>query len=410
MTLQPKPSLLSSVLRPWPTLLGVVVSFVGCCAAGRAVSKINSYENFQRFHPYINFTTLHYPTVSQVRALGRSTLDREKTIVVVGGNSILHGSSVGSAESWTIRLQKLLGEDYQVINLGVCGMTAQEFGATAAEVLSRDFPKLIFVTNTWAGVTSPFGEPDGQPFIRYFFWEARSRGWLLEDSDRETRLQQLASVRKADPSFRELQSQLRLDRRLFSRDLWTTLQYTHFTTTWCPVVGPTWYRARKKYSDSGRTEPPLPPSVLQRWSEVEVKRLQGLLAANRPFLVNRRAPVGPAPSASLPPTPVEECVKVCFPAACRPRTLILINDPSPFYLNQLTPGEKVEYFEVAALTTETLERAGVRSLEIGKGYPLGHFHDTYHHSPAGGWQMAESVAPLVREMAGQLGYANAKGP
>jgi hypothetical protein len=140
-----------------------------------------------------------------------------------------------------------------------------------------------------------------------------------------------------------------------------------------------------------------------------LKRLRELLAINRPALAQRRALPAPGRSAtlaSLPPTLVEWSVKVCFPEDCRPRTLIVVSDPSPFYLDQLAPDEKADYFDLAALTVEVLERGGVRALEVGRDYPVAHYFDTIHLSAAGGRQMADSVAPRVREMARQLGYAN----
>ena len=68
-------------------------------AAGYLAGRRNCYQDFERFHNYINIGTLYYPTASQVRSLGKAMLDPDKIIVVVGGSSILHGSGQRSGRS-----------------------------------------------------------------------------------------------------------------------------------------------------------------------------------------------------------------------------------------------------------------------------------------------------------------------
>ena len=85
------PSLLERSLAPWPLLLGIVTSFLGCCLAGHVLSRRNCFDQFARFHYLMDYITLYYPTTSQVQALARETLDRDKVAVIVGGNSIMYG-------------------------------------------------------------------------------------------------------------------------------------------------------------------------------------------------------------------------------------------------------------------------------------------------------------------------------
>src|SRR4051794_5766419 len=100
---------LDRLVAPWPLLLGVLASFLGCCAAGAWYGHHNVYENFERFHPWIGQQTHHYPTASQVVALARSRLDRDKVAVIVGANSILYGSGQRAAVLWSKALQAELG-------------------------------------------------------------------------------------------------------------------------------------------------------------------------------------------------------------------------------------------------------------------------------------------------------------
>jgi hypothetical protein len=357
-------------------------------------------RDFHRFHPYINYLTLHNPTTSQVRALARSQLNPNKIAVVVGGDSILYGGGPFDQE-WTGRLQQLLGDDYQVINFGMCGAKTQEFGATAAEFLSRNYPRLILITNLWAGLNQ-VGDPDGCPKFRYFFWEAYQKNWLLRDPERDARLAELA--RQRDASFKELKTQIRLDRGVRFRDLWSSLEYTHFSTTWCPQVGTTWYRARQRYADPN-TDPL--PYVGEAWMQAHqdhvMKHLRDIVASYRQAS-RRTGRVGTVPT-DHPPWAVLQCnFRQCFPEACRRRTLVLVNHLSPYYLNQLDAAERADFFAMSARLAQAVEETGTAVTEIGKDYPLPCYRDYAHFSLEGGRRLAEDTSRKVRELANRLGY------
>jgi hypothetical protein len=394
-------SQLSRLIRPWPVILGTVVSFLACCVAGRIVSDRNYYRDFQRFHPSINYLTLHNPTVSKVRALARSRLDRDRIAVVVGGNSVLYGSGSGGGIVWTERLQELLGEDYKVINLAMCGAACPEFGGTAAEVLSRDFPRLIFISNLWADPGMGAADPDGRPFIRYFYWDAYYHGWLLDDPERVALLASLS--RDKDPAFPELRAQLLQDRVLSFRDLWVTLEYTHFSTTWCPRLGSPWTQPRKNYSVANVPDPPSAPrEVLDQVAPAELKALRDSIQANKANMA-ALAQAGHSPTANL-----EVTIRGCFPEPCRRRTLILVSLHNPYYLNQLEPAERADYFTLADQAVQALQRCGFAALQVGRGFPVEWYFDTVHLNTEGGRRMAEAVAPQVRQLARKLGYTNEK--
>src|SRR6516164_5275232 len=206
-----------NILSPAGFFSGLVLSFLSCCVAGFILRNQNCYEAVERFHRFINIETLFYPTACQLRALGRSRLDPEKIAVVVGGNSILYGTSQRDEAVWTRRLQELLGQQYQVINLGTPGALPGEFGGVAAEILARDYPRLIFFTDQQPA--APAGDPDGHLY-RYLFWDAYYKGLLQSDSLREERLLQLGDSRTAREKLVELKLQMVQDSYLSFRDLW----------------------------------------------------------------------------------------------------------------------------------------------------------------------------------------------
>src|SRR5437773_5728158 len=146
MSPQPRCSRLERVIVPGPLLVGVVVTFLGCCAAGHYLAYRNVYERVERFHWMISPENLHYPSASQVAALARSRLLPDRVAVIVGGSSINHGVGQRLEEVWTQKLQADLGDRYRVINLAMRGAYASEFGGPVVEALSAEYKKLIYIT------------------------------------------------------------------------------------------------------------------------------------------------------------------------------------------------------------------------------------------------------------------------
>ena len=390
------------VLAPRLLLWGVVVSFLACCAAGRLLSRVNCLCNFSRFHPYLNYQSLYYPTVSQVRSLARDTLDPDKVVVVLGGNSILLGYGQGAEGNWTRHLQALLGNRFQVLNLALPGTPPFEFGATAAEVLLRDHPRLLFVTNTWSGPLSPPGDPDGQPLLRYFFWQARVRGLLAENAEREKRLRELEG--KRDESFRELKRQSELDADLGFNDLWNAFTYRCRSTVWFRYLQSPWTQPRRCYADPDPVLPSADERMLQAKAAETLPEMRGVGNLTRAF---RRPPAGTAAWREPDSSAMLAGVRACLPPGLRSRTLVLLNPVCPYYRTQLTAEERELYAESFAVTIRQYARAGVRAAEVGRMLSARHYTDHVHLTVAGGRLMAEEVAPMIRAFAQQLGYVKA---
>jgi hypothetical protein len=241
-------------LVPYALFLGISVSFGVCSVAGIRSSRCNLFSEFERFHTYINIATLFHPTASQVRSLGRAKLDPDKIVVVVGGNSVLYGTGQRPEHVWTRKLQSLLGDRYQVINFATPGAQLTEFGGTAAEILSRDYARLIVLTNV--SPASPAADPDGHSLYRFVFWDAYYKNLLTPDDAREKRLAELAEERKNLSQFSEMKTQMRLDHFFYFRDLWTTLAYTHVATIWTHQVGSAFLKPRRHYRDPDQEVPP----------------------------------------------------------------------------------------------------------------------------------------------------------
>jgi hypothetical protein len=393
---------MTSARRPWEAclapralLLGCVLSFLACCALGRVVSRQSPYREFVRFHPFINYLSLYYPTASQTLALGRSLAAPDQVLVVVGSNSVLHGYGQGPEHLWSKQLQALLGPRYRVINFAFHGCDPAEFGATAAEVLERAGRKVIFVTVQFPGTAGGAGEPDGR-LHRYFFWDAYYKGLFAPGPEREARLAELGAERKDDPAYAELKRRAWLDSWLYGQDLWTTFSYRCASTVWCPPVAESFTRARRRYAD-----PDAPVPLNQRHPAWEVQAVLPGLPAR---LANARAPVGDSSCPDYSDTPMVRGWKLCFPAATRARTLVLFNHLSPYFITRLPPDVRAKHAADFVESVRALEQAGFAAMELGRDYVEMDYNDSLHISSEGAAKMAADVAPRVRQMARDLGY------
>jgi hypothetical protein len=383
---------LASYLAPYSFLGGALCAFLTCCLAGWVAGRSNIYHHFVRFNGYINAQTLYYPTASQVRALGRARLDPDKIAVVVGGNSILLGHGVGSAQVWTKHLQEELGDRFEVLNFAIPAALPAEFGGIAAEMLQREHAKLLFVTDCGSSTFPTI--PDGQIY-RYFFWDAYYKGLISRDARRDARLSKEVEKRSREgESFPELQRGARLDATLRFQDLWTTVAYKHLCTIWTPLTPRhfTWPR-RRCVEPEHLPQPPLeqryPPSSAARAREILMVMMQ----------------CGPGLLEGTPEnSPLIHYLHECFPEECRRRTLMLVMRDSPHYIAQLSSAEQAAYSSVFPAMARALEAGGMPAMDIGADYSEMDYLDCSHIGEQGGQRLARDIAPKLRGMAEQLGY------
>src|SRR5205814_1245403 len=91
-----------------------------------------------------------------------------KTLVVLGGNSVFNGSGQKVPELWSRLLQDELGEAYHVINFSAPGAGPVDTGGVVLQILAREYPRIIFVTNTEPG----YYAPSENSAYSYLFWDA----------------------------------------------------------------------------------------------------------------------------------------------------------------------------------------------------------------------------------------------
>lgn len=394
-------------LVPNALFAGVAAGFVTCCIAGLVVSHHCQLRHVQRFHRYLSPETLYYPTVSQLRELAKGHLGSSKIAVIVGGTSRLHGTGQTASQVWTRKLQSLLGEEYQVINFGFRASRTAEIGAIAAEVLAREYPRVILITDCYPGGFDP--HPDGLLY-RYFFWDAYFKRLLYADPEREQRLREQAveeiqlEQRKQggkgsfeDP-YKDLKLRMHLDSICYFTDLWNTIGYTTFFTAWTQLAPrtPTW--PRRKYDDPDPGALPLPSRYPAEYRQRETDGLRGCLVQ---CVKDGR---GRWVEAAGTWEQCEQALHTCFAAPLRPRTVMVVLRFSSYYNDALTAEQQQCLSAVCQLTVRKCEAAGMTGLEAGCFYQPEDYADFQHLAESGGAKLAADVAPKVRALARKLGY------
>jgi hypothetical protein len=387
-------------IRPHALFLGVACGFLACCLAGRLVAGHNLYRDFTWFHPLINPQSLYRPTASQFLALAESDLSPDQVLVVVAGNSVMMAGHQGKDGVWTKHLQRLLGDHYRVFNFAMNGVGSGDFGALAAEMLSLRHPRVVCITDTWVGtaIGSGYGPDRGtQP---YLFWDAYCKGLLITDHpEREAALAE--NRRTGGESYDETERHGELDTLLRFDDLWTTVSYRGVSTVWTPKTAASPWKARRRYDDPySRDFPPIPERYPASGEEQQ-RTLAGEVG-NRHW--DGAAAARPEPDYS--DSPLIRHFSQCFPRSLRPHTLVVVNRFSPRFLRRLDAATLKRHNADFPETIRALEQAGFAAMDLGKAYTELDFVDSCHISIEGSPKMAADIAPKVRELARDLGYAD----
>lgn len=390
--------------RPVPVLVGVVVGFLGCCLAGRLAAQQQPFENFVRFHQGIAPDSHFYPPFSQVLNLARSRVHPDKVLVVVGGNSILHGAGQRESQIWTNHLQALLGEDYVVLNLALRGNDPFEFGGLVAERLAAEGVPVIFVTAALDGNIDIGAEGAWEGRIyQYFFWDAWGKGLLPPDEERNRWLENESFLKDRRTSQRQ-ESRYRglVEGLVYAGDLWNTVAYRYLGSVWSPLKYDQFWKAHRNISDAdpGSNVP------FERYNrEEEVPHAHRIMQA---WIHS------PAADALLKGD-CDERVAAPFhkflPSALYDRTLLVFRLEGVYFLDRLPPDERARYRTVAHRLPQAIAGGGLQVQLLGEDYSMRDYFDRSHFSEQGGRRVAADLAPTIRSMAARLyGINNADHP
>jgi hypothetical protein len=396
MRLQPHVTFTARLARrPLPVLLGALVGFLSCCLAGRVAARQQPFENFVRFHPGISTEVNFYPTFSQVLNLARRHVEPGKVLVVVGGNSIFHGTGQRASHIWTRHLQELLGERYVVLNLALRGTDPFEFGGLVAEKLASEGVPVVYVTVALDGNMDVcgVGEWEGR-FNQYFFWDAWGKGLLPPDERRD---QWLGDETSWKPYFgtnrRELRYRAMVDGVVYAGDLWNAVAFRYHSTVYTPVERMKFLGAFRQMPDldpgssippeyyNREAEVPAHLKVIQYWIHSAVAEL--LLKGEGDDILAKR-------------------YRQFVPTALQQRSLFVFRYESPFYRDRLSPEDRKHYEGVIRRLPQVLDGEDFQVQLVGENYTKEDYIDRTHFSEQGGRKVASDLAPSIRSIAAKL--------
>jgi len=375
-------------LSAFVLLSGIVAGFVGAVTAGHQATAYSKPSNFKRLHARISPQGAFYPPFSMMENLALAHWSPGKTVVIVGGNSILHGVGQAADELWSLHLQQLLGDRYVVVNLSFAGAYPSEGGALVAESLLRQHIPVIYIANSMPGpVARPY-----ESIYAYLYWDALAKDRLLPNPPRDAevayREQALLPAAKEKLFAAELAG--KLDAPLRFQALWHHVAYRHFSTVWTYIARDELWKSKDQSPDFEPTSPPLAERFRDRLeSEMEITRGFSLSFAESDGVGGWRA-------APLPLGQTERDIEEIFVPRLRSRMLLLLSQNCPVYRDRLTPAEHARD-ELVYATYEKLWRAhGIACVTAGTGFEPADYRDRTHLSPTGGRKLAALVAAEVR--------------
>lgn len=380
-----------SALLPKVFLASALIGFLGCSALGYASTQVNWFKKFQRFYTGISPSSNFYPTISEMKAIVHSRLKKNQVLVIVGGNSIFNGVGQPREKIWTDRLQKILGNDYCVINFALRGAYPFEGGYFAAESICREHPRTIYLTNA---APTCVGTPTGGDTYGYLYWQSLYRGEQLKDGERELTVSEYTAKLKDSEADKTIELKLRnqLDSLFYFSDLWNTVALKGFSTLW--QAGPDTFGPRRRTQDVE----PEPAPIVGRFKIVDIE-LKNIRAFSSPLF--DKTPDGNW----IPKDPMwkalDQDLQKIIPAPMKQHSLVLLVPNCPYYVKKLPADEQIRDTRVFNDARKHWLASGFECL-VPNNLEEPDFFDRCHLTASGGAKLAELVAPEIVSLAHTL--------
>lgn len=389
---------LAKVFNPKAFLVGAGLGFLICCCLGYLTTTKNQFGDIKRFGVYVGPQASFYPTIKQLIALVKSRITKGQTLVLVGGSSILNGVGQSNEQLWTNRLQEDLGDKYVVVNLALRSCNSYEGAYFVAEAMSKQYDKLIFVTSA---APNADWHPMGQPPYAYLYWDAKYHNLLQNFPERE---QAIAEREKKLPdeiwkpeALTELQLSQWMNSNFHFMELWNTVGYRYFFTSYRTLTGESSFQPRRKLPNNMEAYEvfPIPDDKFGKWFfPVMSGSLYKWDAAKKDWAEDKAHW-----------DRVDQTIATNVVPELRTKTLVLLLATNPELRKKYLSDSLMKRDRLAfAKATSVITKYGMHTLEAGDDYQGSDFRDTMHLGPTGGYKLADQTAIEVKKMARELGY------
>ena len=380
----------TSRLSNWLLIAGIMTGFCAAAWQGNLASTYSKPDGFIRFHQRISPDAIFYPPYAMLESLALAHWQRGKTLVIIGGNSIMNGVGQPKDDVWSLRLQEQLGDRYVVVNLAFRGAYPTQGAALVAEsLLLRGYP-VIYVANT--NPPAATGRAPGGA-SGYFYWQALYQHRLAAFPARDESIRRWLDSLPA--TERRQQDEERLGARLEAwfrqQSLWHHVGYRHFFTVWNFILARDFWVPHDRLPD---TEPHAQP-LADRFKNF----LPEEMAITRGFSETMAVP-GPGGSWQMEEGNRQRLaadIEASVVPLLRPHTLILLNKNAPYYLDRLSPAERARDVSVYAACAQIFRDHGIACEVAGDDFESADYIDRAHLSAEGGRKLAQLVARKLKE-------------
>jgi len=384
-------------LSPKIFFLGILIGFSICIILGIIVSRHDKLHHFTRFFYGIQPQQQFFPTNFELLNTALHKVNKNKILVLIGGSSIFKGVGQNKNELWSLRLQKLLGDRFSVLNYAIDSATLPDFGGVAFRILKNHYHKIIFVSTCQVGGPASV---DGQPIFNYLFWDGYYHHLFnFEKSEKKN----ILNIRKQEfKTAGGLETHIAsfMDSLFFFKPLWTWVGYHSFFTVWNDLSYDHPFQARKDAQDSiidfksiqkdQKNNPisfQLGIDFINRIVDGSVDMIQYSLRI-KPGMAERE----------------KQTLDQAFPRSFRQNILCVVTNENPDHLAQVSAKIQLENKYLLQYTHKLLIDLGYNAIQIGDDFVANDFLDARHFAKSGGEKTADAVALQVKKIAKNLYY------
>ena len=381
----------STMIRPGWVVSGLVIGFLVCCVSGRIMANANFFEDFHRFHNFINPTSNFYPTVSEMISIAEANSRPDQTIVIIGGNSIFYGFGQNSSELWSDSLQRIIGANYAVCNFAMPSAEPFEGAYWTAEALIRKGRKVIYATVAHPAIT---GSPEGSRVYGYAYWDARGKRLLYHDKSRDCLIESRISGHSYEKQQRilELKLCMQLDSLFYFEDLWTALGYLKFFTVWSEPTAANPFAPRRCCVGEQYSLVPIAQRVRPEFVRSLKSDYSACFEGNSTEVKSSFW------------TKMSTEASALVPSSLKRHCLVVVASPMPRYLSMLDELERSRELQAFRLSEHAWSRAGYNHTNFREQLMDNDYSDGVHLAPSGGCKVAEILAVSIRSISSELGY------
>ena len=366
-----------------PFFAGLVLGLIALATAGAVLRPSSLTNGFTRIHGGLNSRNF-FATAREIKSI-IDAIPQDKMVVIVGGTSVLQGTSQSEPYVWTNYLQANLGPTFKVINFALRSGRPNDFGNLAAEMLLREHRKVIYVCDS---MIAQFTIPPEASFYQQTVFDAWRRGYLLPWPPRDKLMNN--ALWSNSPQLQDAAWGSLVDLPLNFKDLWNYFSFEIKGSVWNSISRTASFDPLRSVLDPE----PAPDWYKARGYPVEADDVRELQKAAQQLM-----PQDDPRWLSIKTSAEEQ-----FPPALRAITLINVDINSPFYLDRI-PNGRNKYLNQAQHMADLLMGIGFpRTLVAERAFDANDFSDRVHLAVSGGVKLAANVAPEVRALAATLRY------